>query len=301
MAAETPVWRSLLFVPVNVPKFVESAHRRGSDAVILDLEDSVPPAEKAKARGLVPAAAGQVSAAGADVVVRINRPWRLAVRDIEAAVCARVAALALPKTPDAGHVHAIAEVLDEVEAEHGLARGHTRLIAMIETPEALGRAFEIAAAHPRLVAMILGGEDFSLAVGGEPTPEALLAPNQQVLFAARAAGITPLGFAGSIAEYDDEARFRAIIRQARELGFAGAFCIHPKQVATCNAGFAPTPEEAAEAEAMIAAYDEAQREGRGAVVFRGRMIDEPVVDRARRTLALHRRIAARQSAAAAQG
>ena len=99
--AALPVWRSLLFVPVTAKRFVDGAARRGADAIILDLEDSVAASEKERARTLVPEAAGIVSRGGADVVVRINRPLRLAVRDIEAAVGPGVLALALPKVDSA--------------------------------------------------------------------------------------------------------------------------------------------------------------------------------------------------------
>lgn len=296
--ADMPVWRSLMFVPVNVEKFVASAHKRGADAIILDLEDSVPMAEKAKARTLVQAAAATVSQSGADVVVRVNRPWRLTVRDIEASVCARVTALSLPKVADASHIRAVAEILDEVERENGLPVGHTRLLAMIETADALFHAREIAGAHPRVIAMTLGGEDFALSADMQPDPEALFYPSQQMLFAARAASIVPLGFIGSIAEYQDQDKFRRTIRQARRLGFFGAACIHPTQVTICNEEFAPGDDEVATARAMIDAYDEAIAAGRGSVEFQGQMIDEPVVDRARRTLALAERINARQNAAA---
>jgi citrate lyase subunit beta / citryl-CoA lyase len=147
-----PVWRSLLFVPVTAKRFVDGAARRGSDAIILDLEDSMAASEKERARGLVPEAAEIVARGGADVVVRINRPLRLAVRDIEAVVGPRVLALALPEIDSPEHVRLIAEIVDEVEAEHGIARGTTRLIAMVETAAAFFRIAEIARADPRLCA-----------------------------------------------------------------------------------------------------------------------------------------------------
>ena len=117
---DLPVWRSMLFVPVNVPKFVETGHTRGADAIILDLEDSVPPAEKATARTLITAALPQVARSGADVVVRINQPLELAVRDIEAAIQPGVTALMLPKIDSAGHVRLLGELADRVEASKGL-------------------------------------------------------------------------------------------------------------------------------------------------------------------------------------
>src|SRR5271168_4947586 len=133
MTGALPVWRSLLFVPVTAKRFVDGAARRGADAIILDLEDSVAASEKERARTLVPEAAEIVSRGGADVVVRINRPVRMAVRDIEAAVGPRVLALALPKTESPEHVQLLAEIIDEVEAARGMMPGTTRLFAMVET------------------------------------------------------------------------------------------------------------------------------------------------------------------------
>ena len=200
MTGTLPVWRSLLFVPVTQRRFVDGAARRSADAIILDLEDSVAASEKERARGLVPAAAAIVSRGGADVVVRINRPLRMAVRDIEAAVGPGVLALALPKADSAEHVRLLAEVVDEVETEHGMEPGKTRLIAMVETAAAFFHLAEIARAHPRLCALTLGAEDFATSAGILPEAEALSMPKQMAVFAARAAGIMPLGFISSIAE-----------------------------------------------------------------------------------------------------
>src|ERR1700688_1406605 len=165
MTSNLPVWRSMLFVPVTQRRFVEGAARRGADAIILDLEDSVALSEKDRARTLVPEAAGIVSAGGADVVVRINRPLRMAVRDIEAAVGPGVLALALPKIDSAEHVQLLAEIVDEVKAERGIPLGTTKMLAMVETASAFFRIAEIARAHPRLVALTLGTEDFALSAG----------------------------------------------------------------------------------------------------------------------------------------
>jgi len=136
-----------------------------------------------------------------------------------------------------------------------------------------------------VVAISLGAEDFALSVGMLPEPEGLFYPKQHTIFAARAAGIQPLGFIGSIADYRDQDAFRAIVRRSRRLGFVGASCIHPLQVSVLNEEFAPTAEEVAQAERMVAVYDAALAAGTGAVEFEGRMIDIPVVERARRVLA----------------
>lgn len=150
-----PIWRSMMFVPVNVEKFVEGAHSRGADAIILDLEDSILPKDKDHARTLVAGAAPRVARSGADVLVRVNRPWRWCLRDLEAVVSRPVCAIMLPKTESPEHVHLVAEVLDELEAERALPRGHTRIVAMIETATAFFRVREIAASHPRIVAITL--------------------------------------------------------------------------------------------------------------------------------------------------
>jgi citrate lyase subunit beta/citryl-CoA lyase len=294
-ASSLPVWRSLLFVPVTAQRFVAGAARRGADAIILDLEDSVAGSEKARARTLVPEAAEIVSRGDADVVVRINRPLRLAVRDIEAAVGPRVLALALPKTDSAEHVRLLAEIVDEVEAERGLAPGTTRLIAMVETAAAFFRLAEIAGAHPRLCALNLGAEDFATSAGIMAEPEALTLPKQMAVFAARAAGIMPLGFIGSIAEFHDLDGFRRTIRRSRRFGFIGASVIHPSQVPILNEEFRASPEEVDHAGRVVAAYDKALAEGVGAVTVDGKMIDVPVVERARLLLKREAAITAREA------
>jgi citrate lyase subunit beta / citryl-CoA lyase len=295
MTDQLPVWRSLLFVPVTARRFVDGAARRGADAIILDLEDSVAASEKERARGLVPEAAAIVSRGGADVVVRINRPLRMAVRDIEAAVGPGVLALALPKSDSAEHVRLLAEIVDEVEAERGMMPGTTRLIAMVETAAAFFHLAEIARAHARLCALTLGAEDFATSAGILPEAEALSMPKQMAVFAARAAGIMPLGFIGSIAEFHDLEGFRQTIRRSRRFGFIGASVIHPSQIAILNEEFRPNAEEVDHARRVLAAYDKALAEGVGAVTVDAKMIDVPVVERARLLVEREVAIAAREA------
>lgn len=132
--------------------------------------------------------------------------------------------------------------------------------------------------------MILGSEDFSASAGMEPIPEALFAPNQQIVFACRRAGILPFGFPASIADYTDLELFRTHIRLARRMGLVGAFCIHPSQVAPMNEEFLPSSADIEAARGVIAAFEAAAREGRGAASYRGKMIDPPVVARAQEVL-----------------
>jgi citrate lyase subunit beta/citryl-CoA lyase len=290
-----PVWRSMLFVPVTQRRFVEGAARRGADAIILDLEDSVAASEKERARTLVAEAARVVSTGGADVVVRLNRPLRMTVRDLEAVIGPGVHTVALPKAESAQHVQLVAEIIDELELERGIALGTTKMLAMVETASAFFRIAEIARAHPRLVALTLGAEDFATSAGILPEAEPLTMPKQTAVFAARAAGIMPMGFIGSIAEFHDLDAFRETIRRSRRFGFVGASVIHPSQIAILNEEFRPAAAEIDHAGRVVAAYDTALAEGVGAVTVDGKMIDVPVVERAKLLLEREAAIAAREA------
>ena len=288
-----PSWRSLLFVPVTNDKFVRTGADRGADGVILDLEDAVAPSEKERARTLIADAIPQVSRNGGDVLVRVNRPWRLLVRDLEAAVVPGIAALMLTKVDSPEHVLACADIVSELESERGLPPDAIQFVVLVETAAGFFRIEQIACAHPRVVALSLGTEDFTADVGMLPDGEGLLYPKQHTLFAARAAGILPFGFVGSIADFRDQDAFRAIVRRSKRLGFVGASAIHPLQVPVLNEEFSPTEQEIDRAQRMIAAYEDAYAKGLGAVQFEGAMIDVPVVQRAQTIIARANAIRAR--------
>ncbi len=280
-----PAWRSLLYVPATQRRFVERAHTRGADAIILDLEDAVAPSEKAAARAALAEAVPMVRQGGADVCVRVNRPLRLALPDIEAAIAAGADALVLTKLLGPDHLRLLDEQVAEAEAAAGAPAGRTRLIGLVETAESLSRMEAIARASPRLVALGVGGEDLATDLGAEATPDALDLPKRLGLIAARAAGILPLGFIGTVAGLADLDGYRAMLRRSRALGFACASCVHPSQVPILNEEYGARPEEVARAERMVAAFAAALAQGVGAVAFEGQMIDEPVVARARALLA----------------
>lgn len=281
MRDDLPVWRSLMFVPVNVEKFVNTGADRGADGIILDLEDSVAPSQKDHARTLIADAIPRVARNGADVLVRVNRPWRMMVQDVEAAVIPGITALVLTKVDSPEHVLAVAEMVDELEAERGLPPGVIKFYVLVESTAGFFRMPEIARSHPRIVGMSLGSEDFAADAGMQAEPEGLFYPKQQMLFAARAAGIMPMGFVGSIADFRDQDAFRVIVRRSRRLGFVGASAIHPLQIQVLNEEFSPSADEVERARRMVAAYDDAYAKGLGAVQFEGAMIDVPVVNRAR--------------------
>jgi citrate lyase subunit beta/citryl-CoA lyase len=291
-----PVWRSLLYVPANVEKYVANAHTRGADCIQLDLEDSVPASEKDRARTLVASAAARLRRGGADVIVRINRPLAMAVRDIEAAVGPDVNGFAVTKVEGPGHLRLLDELVSELEEKRGLPHGHTRFLAMIETPRAYFRMAEIAAAVERNAAMNIGGEDFALETGMEPTEETLLLPKQQMIFAARSAGLMPLGFIASVASFGDLDAFRAMVTRSRQFGFLGASCIHPGQVPIVNQGYTPSTEEVAYANRVVGENAKAEAVGRASFAIDGKMIDVPVVVRARRLLDRHAAIEKREAA-----
>ena len=295
MKPNLPVWRSLLYVPANVERFVEKAHMRGADCIQLDLEDSVPASEKEAARQAVPVAAKRVRRAGADVVVRINSPMEITVQDLDASVGPDVDGIAVTKVESADHIQRIDDHISRLESARGLPGGHTRLIAMIESPGAFFQMPAIAAASNRLVAMNIGGEDFALETGMEPSEATLLMPKQQMIFAARAAGIMPLGFIDSLASFADLDGFAQMVRRSRQFGFMGAGCIHPSQVAIVNRHYSPSAEEVAYATRIVEGDAVHAAAGRGSWSLDGKMIDVPVVVRAQRLLERYAAITARVS------
>ena len=292
---DLPVWRTLLYVPVNVEKYVEKAHTRGADCIQLDLEDSVPAAQKAHARKLVPDAAKRVRRGGADVVVRINSPLENAVLDLESCICGEVDGIAITKTENASYVQRIDEAVSRLEERRGLPGRRTKLIAMVETPAAFFEMPAIARSSPRLVAMNIGGEDFALAAGMEPTEETLLMPKQQMIFAARSAGLMPLGFIASVAGFGDWEAFRRMVRRSRQFGFMGAGCIHPGQVPIVNEEYSPSAPELELARKIVSENAKAEAAGRASFAIDGKMIDVPVVERARRLLSRAAAIAVREA------
>lgn len=285
MSSYRPRWRSLLYVPVVSERFVAKAHERGADAIILDLEDAVAPSEKERARSLVPEAAATVGQGGADVLVRVNRPWRLAIRDLEAAIGPNVRGLVLPKVDSAEHVLALAEIAASVEAERGLDAGHTVFFPRIEGPKGLLDAAEICAAHPRVVAVGLGSSDYTIATGMEAGGAGNVTASFLVVNAARAAGIVPIGLTGAIVGFGDLDAFRRSAEESRELGLRGAPCVHPSQVTILNEVFSPTAEELERARRIVDEYERALAAGEGAITVDGEFVDVPFYEQAKRLLA----------------
>jgi citrate lyase subunit beta/citryl-CoA lyase len=217
----------------------------------------------------------------------------MTVKDLDMVVGPDVDGIAITKAEGPEHIQRIDDHIARLEAGRGLTHGHTRLIAMIESPAAFFQMPAIAASSARLVGMNIGGEDFALECGMEPTGDTLLMPKQQMIFAARAAGIMPLGFIDSLASFGDWDAFAKMVRRSRQFGFMGAGCIHPGQVPIVNREYSPSAEEVAYATRVVTEDKVQAAAGRGSWSLDGKMIDVPIVVRAQRLLERHAAIAAR--------
>jgi len=268
--------RSLLYVPAHSARFIARAHERGADAIVLDLEDAVPEAEKSAARDKLAATIASVTRNGAAAFVRINAGTRQR-DDAVAAVRAGADGLFIPKAGDPEELQALGRLLDTEEAD--LGRPATPFVAMIEHPAAMFDARDLARV-PRVLALSFGAEDFTAVTGGTPTPDVLRYPKLMVHYAAKAEGKLSLGLLQSIADYSDLDAMTAAAREARAHGFDGATCIHPSAVAILNDGFAPTDAERDWATRVLATAPQSD----AAFELDGRMVDAPVLARARRIL-----------------
>jgi citrate lyase subunit beta / citryl-CoA lyase len=275
--------RSLLYVPASSERFIAKAHDRGADAIILDLEDAVVPAKKPSARARLPAAVASAGQRGAVVFVRINSEPDLARLDAEATARAGAFGLFVPKARDAVMLQELTAALERVERSMG--RPALALVPMIEDPGAVLDARAIAAATSRVHALVAGGEDLATSLDAEPTPEVLYLPKLLVHLAAKAAGVRSYGLLRTVADYRDLASMEKSAQEARSFGFDGASCVHPSVVPILNRAFAPSQEALDRARRLLAAAAMAKAKGEGAFAFEGRMVDEPVIKRARALLA----------------
>lgn len=273
-------WRSLLFVAADDVARLARIASRGADAVILDLEDAVPPARKVAARVGLGAVVAGLAAQDCTVVVRINAGWSDAVADLAAAVRPGVAAIMVPKVEDDERLRCIADLIHELAVDEELIDPPT-LIALIESPRGL-QNLEAIAAVPAVTGLAIGSEGFSLALRVPPSPQALDLPCRMLALAAAPCGLMAIGLPVSIATIADTDAWRAAIEHGRAIGITGALCVHPAQVALANAGFAPSADAVTRARRIVERWD--AEPDAGVILVDGRMIDRPVVEAARRTL-----------------
>jgi citrate lyase subunit beta/citryl-CoA lyase len=268
---------------------LEKAKTLPTDALILDLEDSVAPDAKADARKRVAAAAAGGEYGHREVTIRVNAPgtpWH--ADDLRAAAEAGPDAVVVPKVDSPGTVHAI-----EAALEAAGAPDRTAIWAMIETPVAMLDARAVAAASERLTVLVMGTNDLAKELNAEHVPgrAPLLTGLSLALLAARATGKAILD--GVYNDVQDAPGFEAEALQGRQFGFDGKTLIHPRQLEPCNRIFAPAEEEIDRSRRIITAFQEATSQGRGVVTVDGRMIENLHVEQARRVLALAEAIAGR--------
>jgi citrate lyase subunit beta/citryl-CoA lyase len=274
--------RSSLILPVNIPRFVERAYTRDADGIVLDLEDSVPAAEKASARKLVRPSIPLAARGGAEVAVRVNNEPGLLDDDVDAAVHPGLDNLHIPKAESPDQIREIAARVDRLERARGMEPGHVRFSLALETPAGVLAARELAASSGRIRTMSVGVEDYCLALGVEPSADGmeLLYAVAHVVTICKAADIEPTGLVGSIAGFRDLPTFEGAAVRARQLGCLGAGCIHPDQVLVLNRVFTPDPTKVEYARRVVEAFDEGVKQGTASVNLDGKMVDVPVYKRA---------------------
>ncbi len=283
-------WRSFLFAPATHARRAEKVFQAGADAAILDLEDAVAVAEKPGARALAVAALQRPRPCKG--FVRVNAAeteWCFG--DMEAVVGPWLDGIVLPKLEDAATLRTIDWTLAQLERRAGVEVGSVDLMPIIETGLGVSNLKEIAACRSRLRRLCFGAGDYTLDMGIRwSLDEAELGhARAAIVLESRAGGLEPPVDTVFIELRETEA-FAASATRALALGFQGKLCIHPDQVAPVNAAFSPTEAETARAQRIVAAFDEAERAGSASIQVDGYFVDYPIVEKARRTLALAARI-----------
>ena len=279
------VQRSMLIIPTHVRKFVEKACRREADAVLLDLEDGVPPLKKPEARELVASSIPIAGKGGADALVRVNHNESLE-EDIRASVHPGLHGLFIPKVESAQDVAKVESIIAPLEQERGIGERSLKLALHIESPRGFLNMREIAASSARIESMSIGADDYCLELGVEPSEEGteLFLIFATMVNVCKEARVEPMGVLGSVADFTDLEAFRRVAERGRQLGATGAFCIHPGQVKVLNSVFSPDRERVEHAKRVVAAFEKGLEEGRAAVSLDGRMVDTPIFKRAKALL-----------------
>ena len=278
--------RSVFYIPGNNPKLLGKAAGIRADAITLDLEDSVPAGEKARARELARAHLASAGSSGARVYCRLNC-WAsgLTEGDLEAIVGPDLNGVCLPKADHPEEVVRLAGVLSRLEGERGVPEGSTRIQLLIETARGLMHCYDAAQASPRVEALVFGALDFARDMGVRPEPGAAVVtyPRAHVAVAARASRRAAIDsvFPG----YQDSEGFERNTIESRELGYEGRIVIHPSQLAPAHRLYAPSSEEVAWARKVVDVFERvAVPQGLGAVPLDGTMVDIPVYEAAQRVV-----------------
>lgn len=281
------ILRTLMFVPGNQERRIERARSVPADALILDLEDSVPPAEKDSARKMVAASLAGLASSGREIFVRTNSlvtPY--AVSDIKAVVTKGLSGICLPKSESADDMHKADTLLTSAEKEAGLEVDSIKLLALVETPKGIINAYEVAGASPRILGITFGAEDYALEMGVSRTKEGseIYYPRLVIAVACHAANVLAIDCV--FTDVRDTDGLIKETKSVRQMGFQGKLVIHPDQVGPVNEVFVPSGEEITHAKKVVEAYEAAVAQGLASTSLDGRMVDAPVAERARKLLAL---------------
>lgn len=275
--------RSYLFVPGDQPDKIDRAATRGADALIFDIEDAVLPARKAESRQLV-ATAVMAPADGAERWVRINNHPDLTAADIAAVVPAGPTGLVIPKVADRETVNAIVDLIEASESASEVASRSVDIIAMIEDGRGVS-AMEAIAGAARVRRMMIGEYDLAVELGIEPSEDGreFLFAHSKLIVACAAARLEP-PIAPVTAEFGDVEAFRASTTRFRRMGYRARALIHPAQVGVANEVFTPSEADVRRAMEIIERFEAGEVDGAGAIAQDGMLIDEPIVQAARRVL-----------------
>lgn len=283
--------RTMLWIPGNNPGMMVNAPIMNADTVIFDIEDAVVQAEKDAARFMIRNALLNLPIR-AETAIRINGiNTPLWEEDLETVLPSRPDTVVVPKLEKPEELTQVENALDRIERENSMPVGKTRLIPILETALGIENAFLIASCKcARLDAVMIGGEDLAtdLMVGRSKSGEEILFARSRVVLAARAAGLAPIDTV--FTDVEDMEGLETDTRLSRKLGFAGRAVISPRHLKTVNRMYSPSAEEIADAQEVIKAVEEGERRGIGAVSRNGKMIDAPIVARARNVLEIGLRL-----------
>ena len=277
--------RSMLFLPGNTPNIIVNGEILGADAVILDLEDAVSPAEKDAARILVRHAIKYMGFGKCEVIVRINAIdtayWQ---KDLDAIIPVRPSLIMPPKTSCAADVLAVDAYITQLEEKLGIEKGSVGLIPLIETALGVENAYQIASACKRVKAIFLGGEDLTADLRCKRTKEGheIAYARSRMVVAARAAGVEV--YDTPVTDVNDDEGIYTDAQYAKSLGFTGKSAISPRHVKAINEVFSPSMKDIDYAYEVMEAIRIGKEQGKGAVSLRGKMIDAPIVARAQQTI-----------------
>lgn len=277
--------RSMLFLPGNTPNMIINGDALGADCIILDLEDAVSPDEKDSARLLVRSAMKNMGFRGVEITVRINsidtEYWR---DDLDAIIPLKPDFIMPPKSGCAEDIKKIDAYITGIEEKCGMDKGGVKLIPLIETALGVENAFNIATASKRVAALFLGGEDLTADLRCKRTKSGneINYARTRLVCAARAAGIDV--YDTPFTDVNDDEGIIADAEYAKSLGFSGKAAIAPRHVRTINEVFSPSLKDIQYAQDVFEAIRLGKEQGKGAVSLRGKMIDKPIVERARQTL-----------------